>query len=212
MSAQRLTLPLDVGWHHFSLTLFHSACSAKGTCEQWVFLTVTQRILSPPGLAMPRERGKPRHAAQPGIVMSHDKRRVQQLERALSIAQTQCTERPRTPPMAYVEEVILEEPIQVPSESLLFTVPDDLQLPSHHTMSISTQAAMEGATCIIEEEFPGEFLHLDSSVPPRTPTTKVRKRQTRDGQGGGHWHWAGGQGHRAGGAPSLGTSTALCNP
>jgi hypothetical protein len=66
--------------------------------------------------------------------------------------------------MAYVEEVILEEPIQVPPESLLFTVPDDLQFPSHNTMSTSAQAAMEGATCIVEEEFPGEFLHLDSNV------------------------------------------------
>jgi hypothetical protein len=35
-------------------------------------------------------------------------------------------EKPRTPPMAYVEEEILEEPIQVPPESLLFIVPDDL--------------------------------------------------------------------------------------
>jgi hypothetical protein len=39
--------------------------------------------------------------------------------------------------MAYVEEVIPEEPIQVPPESLLFTVPDDLQFPNHNTVSIS---------------------------------------------------------------------------
>jgi hypothetical protein len=64
--------------------------------------------------------------------------------------------------MAYVEEEILEEPIQVPPESLLFTFLDDMQSPSHNPASTSAPTTMEGATCIIEEEFPGEFLHMDS--------------------------------------------------
>jgi hypothetical protein len=48
------------------------------------------------------------------------------MERALSIAMNQHLEKPRTPPMAYVKEVILKEPIQVPLESILFKVLDDL--------------------------------------------------------------------------------------
>jgi hypothetical protein len=56
----------------------------------------------------------------------------------------------------------LEEPIQVPPESLLFTVSDDCSPPAIIQQAQEPQAAMEGATCIIEEEFPEEFLHLDS--------------------------------------------------
>jgi hypothetical protein len=58
------------------------------------------------------------------------------LERALSIARTQRIQAARrggmvrSPPMAYVEEVIPEEPIQIPLESLLFTVPENWQPPS----------------------------------------------------------------------------------
>jgi hypothetical protein len=70
--------------------------------------------------------------------------------------------------MAYVEDVILEEPIQVPRESLLFIVPENLQPPSHIPASTSASAIIwqaqetrEETTCIIEEEFPKEFLHLD---------------------------------------------------
>jgi hypothetical protein len=55
--------------------------------------------------------------------------------------------------MAYIEEEFPEEPIQVPSESLLFTVPDDLQFPNINKASTRTESTMEGATCIDEEEF-----------------------------------------------------------
>jgi hypothetical protein len=54
--------------------------------------------------------------------------------------------------MAYVEEVIMEEPIQVPLKSPLFTVLDNFSFPNHSTMSTSAQDAMEGATYIVEEE------------------------------------------------------------
>ena len=40
-------------------------------------------------------------------------------------------------------------------------------------MSISTHAAMEGATCIIEEEFLGEFLHMDSNVSTQDTNKKI---------------------------------------
>jgi hypothetical protein len=68
--------------------------------------------------------------------------------------------------MAYVEEVIPEEPLQVPPESLLFTVPDNWQPPSHFSAEAiapdtdrPVREAKEAYTCIVEEE---EFLHLDS--------------------------------------------------
>jgi hypothetical protein len=64
--------------------------------------------------------------------------------------------------MAYFEEEILEEPIQVPPESLLFIVSNDWQPPSHNITRTRSPFSMEGATCIIEEEFQDEFLHLNS--------------------------------------------------
>jgi hypothetical protein len=54
--------------------------------------------------------------------MPPGKRRLQKIERAFSIWRTLFLEKTRTPLMAYVEEEISEEPIQVPSESLLFMV------------------------------------------------------------------------------------------
>jgi hypothetical protein len=122
MSSLGLSLPLGRGWLHFSLTLHLPGSSENETCVQWILIAPPQRIINPPGLAMPRERGKPRHGPA-WYSLAARQRRVQRLERTLSIAQTQHWERPRTPPMAYVEEEILEEPIQVPPESLLFTFP-----------------------------------------------------------------------------------------
>jgi hypothetical protein len=121
---------------------------------------------------MPRERGKPRrgsawytHAAQ--------RQRLQRMERALSLARTHLARREneaRLPPMAYVEEIFPEEPIQAPLEHLLFTVPDNWQ-PTSHFLEKNTSAASEkqpgsgiGAenyddfpTCYIEEEIPEEM-------------------------------------------------------
>jgi hypothetical protein len=70
--------------------------------------------------------------------------------------------------MAYVEEVIPEEPLQLPLESLLFTVPENWQPPSHFSVKF-TAPAIEFFTCIMEEAeevhtciMGEEFLHLDS--------------------------------------------------
>jgi hypothetical protein len=77
--------------------------------------------------------------------------------------------------MAYVEEVTLEEPIQIPLESLLFTVLENWKpprsFPEEDTMSITTahhntitmEAKMEEFhICYVEEEFPEELLHMAS--------------------------------------------------
>ena len=76
--------------------------------------------------------------------------------------------------MAHVEEVILEEPLQIPQESLLFTMPKNWTPPSNFSVEATTPAtevhhctstmeeAEEVHTYIVEEEFLKEFLHLES--------------------------------------------------
>jgi hypothetical protein len=88
---------------------------------------------------------------------------------------------------------------------------DDLQSPNHNPTSTSTQAAMEGATCIVEEEFPGEFLHLDSIASIQdtdsqvgTTTEEVKAVEVMD--------TAQEDLGRGGGPPSLGASTTHCSP
>jgi hypothetical protein len=109
------------------------------------------------------------------------------LEHALSIARTQRWEKPRMLPMAYVEKVIPKEPIQHPLESLLFTVLDNWQPPSHIPTSTSAstivqqaQEAREEATYIIEEDFPEEFLHLDPADTTQTKDSAVEELTTVD--------------------------------
>jgi hypothetical protein len=83
-------------------------------------------------------------------------RRRQQLEQALSIARSQRREKARTPPMAYVEEVIPEEPIQFPPESLLFIFLDNWKPPNQFPAGTSAldkdqyvREARDEYTCII---------------------------------------------------------------
>jgi hypothetical protein len=63
--------------------------------------------------------------------------------------------------MAFVEEEFPEEPIQVPLESLLYMVLNDYLHPSTRT-----EATMDGATFIVQEE----FLHMvpDTHIRPNT--------------------------------------------
>jgi hypothetical protein len=83
-----------------------------------------------------------------------------------------------SPPMAYVEEVTLEEPIQIPPESLLFTVPENWQPPSnfpeedtqsatttHHETNTMAEKMEEFHIFYIEEEFPEELLHMVLRMP-----------------------------------------------
>jgi len=67
--------------------------------------------------------------------------------------------------MAYAEEIFLEEPIQVPSEHLLFTVPENWNPPTFFPMEVTMEATgahqylhrganqtEEPPTCYIEED------------------------------------------------------------
>jgi hypothetical protein len=51
--------------------------------------------------------------------------------------------------MAYVEEEILEEPITVPLDSLLYTVPYHHDRPNTNIPATSTTISLEGETCIV---------------------------------------------------------------
>jgi hypothetical protein len=139
---------------------------------------------------MPRERGKPRrgsawytHAAQ--------RQRLQQMERALSLARTHLRRREneaRLPPMAYVEDIFPEEPVQAPPEHLLFTVPDNWQ-PTSHFLEKDTSTASEkqpgsniGAEncddfpiCYIEEEYRKKWSHRRPQPRLDTPWTQGRE-------------------------------------
>jgi hypothetical protein len=72
--------------------------------------------------------------------------------------------------MAYIEEELLKEPIQVPPKSLLYTVLDDYLRPNTSKVDTSITTTMEGATCIVQEEFLEEFLHTtpDMYIHPST--------------------------------------------
>jgi hypothetical protein len=56
--------------------------------------------------------------------------------------------------MAYVEEEFPEEQITVQPDSLLYTVPDHHDRPNTSLPTIPTTTALEGTTCIVQEEIP----------------------------------------------------------
>jgi hypothetical protein len=126
---------------------------------------------------MPREREKPRRGSS-WYTLDARQKRQQRLERAFSMDRTQIAHRERmawSPPMAYVEEVILDEPIQIPLEPLLFTVPENWQPPSnlpeeaikavnaeHQDHNTMEEQLEEFHICYVEEEFQEDLLHMAS--------------------------------------------------
>lgn len=81
--------------------------------------------------------------------------------------------------MDYVEELIPKEPIHIPQESLLVTMPENWQPPSkffvedtkpataaHHDTNTMEEKIEEVHICIVEEEFSKEFLHMASQDAP----------------------------------------------
>jgi hypothetical protein len=116
---------------------------------------------------MSREIVKPRKSAT-WYALDARRKRQQRFERALSMALTQLVHKarkPRMPPMSYVEEIFLEEPIQAPLEHLLFTVLDNWNLPTCFLGEVELKATgtlhschrkddqiEEPTTCYVEEE------------------------------------------------------------
>jgi hypothetical protein len=56
--------------------------------------------------------------------------------------------------MAYVEEEFPKEPIMVPPDSLIYTVPDQHDRPNTSILAISTMKTLKGETFIVPEEAP----------------------------------------------------------
>jgi hypothetical protein len=138
-------------------------------------------------LHMPRARGRPRRGA---AWYAYDSRRKRQkkFERALALASARTTRkhgRPRTPPMAYVEETAPDEPIQDCPEHLLFTVPDnwnpptvfgnETKLPAPGTSHSrrEDEQAEDFTICYVKEELSGsadEKANPTSGAPPGATT------------------------------------------
>jgi hypothetical protein len=127
--------------------------------------------------AMPRARGKPRRGAAWYTVESR-RQRKQNFERVIAMVTRRRKEKPRTPPMAYVEEVILEEGLPSIPEHLLFTVPENWNSPSDFGLdrrpSLASNPAGPSATCI-EEPFP--TCYVVEEVPPEPPREVTRDNQ-----------------------------------
>jgi hypothetical protein len=115
---------------------------------------------------MPRARGKPRRGAAWYTAESR-RQRQKKFEQALALASSRRhrkSGKPRMPPMAYVEEITLDEAMQSYLKLPLFTVPDnwnpptdfgtdDKILPSGKPLgSSATRPAEEFTTCYVEEE------------------------------------------------------------
>jgi hypothetical protein len=114
---------------------------------------------------MPRARGKPRRGAAWYTAESR-RQRQKKFEQAIAMAAIRRHTKPRTPPMAYVEEITPEDDLQSFPEHTLFTVPDNWNPPSEFgsdskpppaSISLGPRATSleeHYTTCYIEEEIP----------------------------------------------------------
>jgi hypothetical protein len=118
-------------------------------------------------LTMPRIRGKLRRGAVWYTTESRRKRK-ENFEKAMAMAARRRRERPRTPPMAVVKEVIPEGGLESPPEHTLFMVPENWN-PRSHFGSVSIPQTASGtrnhrdisveryySPCYVEEEVPPE--------------------------------------------------------
>jgi hypothetical protein len=83
--------------------------------------------------------------------------------------------------MAYVEEIVLDKPIQVPPEHLLFTVPDNWDFPTCFVNDAKPQVlgmthnhkeddpAGVYTTCYVEEELSGNTEEKENSTSDEPP-------------------------------------------
>jgi hypothetical protein len=114
--------------------------------------------------------------------MATRQKQLQRLERSLSIAHTKrakiaCRDGNErmawSPPATFVEDLIPEEPIQLPPESMLFTVPENWQPPTifpedetraittaHHNTGTMDSRMEEFPICYVEEELSKECLQM----------------------------------------------------
>jgi hypothetical protein len=140
---------------------------------------------------MPRARGKPRRGAAWYTAESR-RQRQKKFEQALAMASLRRRRKPRTPPMAYVEEITLEDAMQSYPKLPLFTVPDnwnpptdfgtdDKIQPSGKLLGSSANRPAENfTTCYVEEETPSCTKGSRDSPPgaPMEEATQLSNRPT----------------------------------
>jgi hypothetical protein len=159
--------PLLPGWpwivsFHFFVALVLCSAQLSSLCA------LLFSFVWPSFSVMPREWGKPKRGPS-WYCYAARQRCLCELAWASSTALIQRNKEPKMPPMAYVEEEILEEPIMVPPDSLLYMVPDPHDRPNTSLTTMDTVAALEGATCIVQEEIPW----TDRPTEPPLPTSDM---------------------------------------
>jgi hypothetical protein len=118
---------------------------------------------------MPRARGKPRRGAAWYTAESR-RQRKKNFEKAIAMAASRRRTTPRTPPMAYVEEVTLEDGLESVPEHTLFTVPDNWNPPSEFGPDNKPPPAsiMPGPNATsLEEPYP--TCYVEEEIPPEPP-------------------------------------------
>jgi hypothetical protein len=145
---------------------------------------------------MPRARGKPRRGAAWYTAESR-RQRQKKFEQALAMASIRRRKKPRTPPMAYVEEITLEDAMQSYPKLPLFTVPDnwnpptdfgsdDKPPPAGNPLGPRANSPEEHfTTCYVEEETPSRTQGNRDSPPgaPMEAATQLSNRPTHASEG-----------------------------
>jgi hypothetical protein len=146
--------------------------------NHWTDYSTIQRFYSAP--VMPRIRGRSRRGAAWHSEESRRKRqlkfeaaearriRKQIFERAMALAARRRRTKPRTPPMAYVEEVIPDDGLPSPPRCILFTAPEhwnpssslgtlsNCQLDNKEPDPCTATMEQQYSPCCVEEEAPPE--------------------------------------------------------
>jgi hypothetical protein len=131
---------------------------------------------------MPRARGKPRRGAAWYTTESRRKRK-ENFEKAMAMAAKRRRNRPRTPPMAYVEEVIPEGGLESPPEHTLFIVSDN----SNPHPNFGPDSKPPPASTMLEphatiSETPYSPCYVEEEVPPKPTREAEMQEHTRQ------WH------------------------
>jgi hypothetical protein len=187
--ALRLITGIDSIEKHLLLAVFTPPAHPQYTPPEQRFKVppkLWSRAVRPPGTlviprvsTMPRARGKPRRGAAWYTAESR-RQRQRKFEQALAIASTRRSRKPRTPPMAYVEEITLEEAMQSypPTE---FGKED--KPPPRDTQKDFKANSPEDhfPTCFVEEETP-----LDATTGTATQSLNRSEQTSREAMDSRH--------------------------
>jgi hypothetical protein len=143
-------------------------------------------------LSMPRARGRPRRGAA-WYAADSQRKRQKKFERAMALASRRRfrkSRRTRSPPMAYVKEITLDDSTQDYPEHLLFTVLDNWNPPACFGKDAITPAPRtkhrprdtpdeEFTPCFVEEET-SEGIEGNIGEPPQETMQKDRQGEHQE--------------------------------